>query len=816
MRTELKNWTLTVVPHKDYCAAGGTMEAARNLGVTVPATVPGNFELDLVRAGLLEDPFWGTNIIKLREVEDRHLIYVTTFDKPVCADNELPVLRFEGIDTFADIYINGALYESTSNMFMSYEVPFSRFEWNHLKAAGNELVVHIHPTMIEAQSLPVPPTAGMFHHGYASLYVRKAASSFGWDILARAISGGLWRPVTIETVKTPAIRELFLFTRAAWPSQEDIARGSADLSLYYDVDLGGDNHYPFDNATHPAELPYNYALSIEGTCNDSTFSYKFDLWHSSGKLFMPAQNVYLWYPRNAGQPYLYDVTITLWRGDEAMDTRTMKFGIRTVELDRTSLAGDDGQFRFLINHRPVFAMGTNWVPLDVFHGRDIERMPRALEMLYDSGCNIVRCWGGNVYEDHNFFDFCDEHGIMVWQDFAMGCAIYPCDSIMQENLRVEVEHVVKKLRNHASLCLWAGDNECDIAWFGWHGFRRNPADNVLTRKIIPEVLREQDISRPYLPSSPYLDENAFASGKLDLMSEDHVWGPRDYFKGNYYRNTVCHFASETGYHGCPAPTSLKSFIPADELWPIFDGATDENPLLGTPHPSYLAHQTAMELNQDNVFGYRIRLMTNQVENMFSDRPMDLDTYARMSQASQAEAFKYFIERFRTTKWRRTGIIWWNLLDGWPQVSDAVVGYDFMPKLAYFFIKRVQNPLHMSFTDPADGRITLVGINDSQKDETFTYTVKDITDLPVDTDLASVPTLLSGKVTVPADSTAPASLLTAAGMEHRFLLIDWTLESEGNATAHRSHFILEPEHLESSMYMQALALCGFDDWHGFDH
>ncbi len=820
MRIELKNWTLTVIPHKDFLqahAAPCDLDAATvPHAVTVPALVPGNFELDLVRAGLLDDPFRGTNIVKLRELEDRHLIYTTTFDKPALADNELPLIRFEGIDTYADIYINGAHWYCTDNMFIAHELPLSREEWDHLKLTGNILTVHIKPTMIVSQQYPVPPTAGMFDHGYASLYVRKAAASFGWDIMARAVSGGLWRPVYIETVKTPAIRDLFLYTRQVQVAPDDPTRGYAELNLHYALDIGGDTYYPFDGDMHPNELPYGYSLTVEGTCRDCTFSRTVDsLWHNCGNIFLPVHGAYLWYPRNAGRPYLYDVTVTLRKNGEIVDTRTLRTGIRTVELDRTSLAADgqnDGQFRFLINHRPVFVMGTNWVPLDAFHSRDAERLPKALEMLDDIGCNAVRCWGGNVYEDHAFFDFCDEHGVLVWQDFAMGCAIYPCDDTMQENLYVEVEQVVKKLRNHPSLCLWAGDNECDLAWVGWHGFRRDPADNTLTRKIIPAVLREQDITRPYLPSSPFVDETAFASGRTDRISEGHLWGPRDYFKGPFYRNTVCHFASETGYHGCPAPASLRSFIPAEEMWPIFDGATPENPLVGAAKPSWLAHQTSMELNENNVFGYRIRLMTSQVEHMFADTPLDLDTYAKMSQASQAEAFKYFIERFRTTKWRRTGIIWWNLLDGWPQVSDAIVGYDYIPKLAYFFIKRIQKPQHMAFTDPEGGLITLTAINDAQVPATFTYTVKDITNLPADTDLATVPALLAGSVTAAPDATAPAATLSADGMDHRFLLIEWTL---ADGTNHRSHFILEPEHLDSAMYMQALTLCGFDDWHGFD-
>ncbi|MBO5512691.1 MAG: hypothetical protein J6B24_13245, partial [Clostridia bacterium] len=434
MRIELKDWTLTVIPHKEYCASGyperGEFGLVSGLGVTIPAVVPGNFELDMVRAGLLEDPYWGSNITKLRELEDRHLFYRTSFDLPAVAENELPVLKLEGIDTVFDLYINGEWVYGGDNMFMSYEIPLNSDM--PLKPEGNELIVHIHPTMIEAQRNVIPPSAGMFPFGYASLYTRKAPSSFGWDILCRAVSGGIWRPVYIETVKTPAIREAFLYTRAVNPDPTDHTRGYAELNLYYSVDLGGDTYYPFDCDKHPNELPYDYTVTVKGTCNDCTFEVTSDLWHTCGNIFIPVHGAYLWYPKNAGLPYLYDVTVTLCRRGVVVDERAMKTGIRTVELDRTTFAGDDGQFRFIINGKPVFAMGSNWVPLDAFHSRDAERLPKALEMLDEAGCNIIRCWGGNVYEDHAFFDFCDAHGIMVWQDFAMGCAIYPVDEKMQD------------------------------------------------------------------------------------------------------------------------------------------------------------------------------------------------------------------------------------------------------------------------------------------------------------------------------------------------------------------------------------------------
>lgn len=808
-------WSLTVIPHSllrawahghdgrfPQCAAdlpSPAIPATLQGCVTVPASVPGNFELDLFRAGLLPDPFFDTHIIELRALEDRHLYYITTFDAPEdmpctaataadAASAPAAVLHFEGIDTFAEIYVNGQALVQTDNMFIPWEVPLTA-----LKAKGNELMVHIRPAMLEAQKVTLPPHVGAFKYNYASLTARKAPSSYGWDILCRAVSGGIWRPVWLEVpAPLPRLEEVFLYTRDARPYQ-DPCRGDADLNLYYAFQVD-------------QELTSDYEISVEGTCGDHHFAVRDDVWHTCGNLFIPVPNAYLWYPKNAGTPYLYDVTVTLWRAGVAVDSRTWRAGIRTVELDRTSVIAMDGQgeFRFLINHRPVFVMGTNWVPLDAFHSRDAERLPRALALLDEVGCNAVRCWGGNVYEDHAFFDFCDEKGIMVWQDFAMGCALYPMGSDMRAALATEVRAVVRKLRGHASLCLWAGDNECDLFWMMCHPPMRNPAKNLLTRKVIPEVLEEEDFTRPYLPSSPYIDDIAF-QGKGQRPSEDHLWGPRDYFKGAFYRTASCHFASETGYHGCPSPASLAKFIPEDQLWPIFDQGTPENPFAGEPRPAWLAHQTSMELNQNNTFGYRISLMTSQVRHMFRDLPQNLDSFARMSQLSQAEAFKYFIERFRTAKWERTGIIWWNLLDGWPQVSDAVVGYDFETKLAYDFIKRAQAPVLLAFSDPdEDNRearmYTLHAINDTLEEQVLTYRITDVS-------LAAPVELAAGQVSVPAQGRTEAVCLPLGDRLDHVLRVEWT-DAVGKTAL--SHFLAEPEHLDYRTYTQALRACGWEN------
>jgi beta-mannosidase len=286
--------------------------------------------------------------------------------------------------------------------------------------------------------------------------------------------------------------------------------------------------------------------------------------------------------------------------------------------------------------------GTDWVPMDAFHCRDAERYGKALELAKDIGCNIIRCWGGNVYEDHEFFDFCDRNGIMVWQDFAMACYSYPETERFKKKLQDEATAVIRKLRNHPCIILWAGDNEVDA---GTRLF--DPNSNSLTREVIPKCVELNDIGRPYLPSSPYISPEAYASGFRSqaygsALPEDHLWGPRDYYKSEFYKSNRACFVSETGYHGCPSLESIKKFITPEKVWPY--AGNDE----------WILHSTDQNGNDK-----RVMLMEKQVRVLFGKVPTEPKEYILASQISQAEAKKYFIERMRVDRPHKTGIIWWN-------------------------------------------------------------------------------------------------------------------------------------------------------------
>ena len=450
-------WKIVYAHHKEtvgkrYC----TVSQLENTGFcTLPASVPGCLETELMKAGKLVELYYSTNVLEAQKLEDVHVWYYTKVN--IC--NEKQYLRFEGIDTFSDIYVNGKLVKTTDNMFLPYDVEEGWY------IGENEVVVHIKPAMLEARRFTPPAVSYALRYNYAGLYVRKPGHMFGWDIMPRIVSAGLWKQVVLREREADRIDEVYLVTH------EITRKGNGPLAYmrcFIHTHLGG-------------VFASDYRVRIEGVCGESKFSFEQRLWHTTTKLYFEIPDCKLWWPKNAGQQNLYDVTVTLLNGEAICDTYSFAYGIRTVELERTETTDSlgNGEFCFRVNGKKIFILGTNWVPMDALHCNDEERLPKALELLDDIGCNMVRCWGGNVYEADSFFDYCDQHGILVWQDFAMGCSIYPNEADFAKRLQEEAIFQIKRLRNHPSLALWAGDNECD------QEMRYNKLDpnlNILTRK----------------------------------------------------------------------------------------------------------------------------------------------------------------------------------------------------------------------------------------------------------------------------------------------------------------------------------------------
>ncbi len=716
--------------------SGKTIEDIKKTGLRIyQAIVPGTFELDLQTNGIIPDPFFGTNIKLLRNFEKTYVCYFRTFDfKPKNSSD--PYLVFEGLDCIADVYINGDKALSSDNMMIEHSTLAGKF----LKDGTNEIVVIIKPPGIEALKFMYPIATSGFHANYESLYIRKPAHMFGWDILPRIISAGIFRSVYLEFRPKVRFLEVYLQTTG-------LKKDTADSLLFYKCSF---DKNPDDE----------WSIRLSGQCGDSSFSEEFILSFQYGKHLFKIQKPLLWHVRGRGKPNLYAVTAGLYKNDVLQASVKFKHGVRTIRLQRDVIkeAGGRGEFIFIVNGKKVFAKGTNWVAADALHSRDKSRIPSMLEMAADLNCNMIRCWGGNLYEDDIFYDICDREGILIWQDFAMACAIYPQDEDFQKRLYIEASSVIRRLRQHPCLALWAGDNECDQA-YSWFGFDADPNTNVLTRKVLPNAVSQHDPFRSYLPSSPYIDPTSFGKGG-EFLPENHLWGERDYFKKDYYAKSTCRFASEMGYHGCPAPESISKFISEDCLWPY-------------DNEEWLLHSTSPLPEIDKRYNFRVELMANQIKTLFGAIPGNIKDFSYASQISQAEAKKFFIELFRGGKLERTGILWWNLIDGWPQFSDAIVDYYFNKKLAYNYIKRSQRDVMLMFREPRDGKLELVVCNDLPNNDLVKYIV---------TDAESGKTIMSGSEELLADSVTAVGQIGYASSESHLYIIKWS-DSSGNCANH---------------------------------
>ncbi len=696
--------------------------------LTLGAMVPGNVELDLSRAGIEPDPFFAANEYLYRKYETWDWELERTFSLDEHPDADV-FLVFEGLNCISDILIDG----NTAGHFENALIP-ARLDINALAPGQHTLCVRIHSALKSAMERDYPVAGRGPEGAEEATRLRMPAHSFGWDIMPRFLSAGMYRDVYVEILPRVRFTQVYFATRRANEHSAEVA-------------------YKFSFTT-PDNDPARYSVRV--LLDGQQVSLHHARFVSGGDSFT-VNAPKLWWPRGYGRAELYDITFELYCDDVFQDSVTQKLGIRQIEIAHKMAPGDEGEFLVRVNGERVFLNGSNWVPLDAFHSRDSKRLERAVQLFSDSNCNILRLWGGNVYESQRLFELCDEYGILVWHDFAMACAIYPQDDAFADVIEQEAAQVIRSVRNHPCLLLWSGDNEVDECYL-WRGYTpEGNRYNRITREILPRAVRQNDPYRMFLPSSPFIDGGV----KRYQVPEQHLWGARAWYKDDFYKNTSAHFVSECGYHGCPAPESLRRFIPEQEL---NDPAS----------PSWIAHSSEYEPLYKR--GYqRNQLMLDQVKLMFGCVPEKLEDMAFLSQFVQAEAYKYFIESARARAFRRTGIIWWNMLDGWPQISDAVVDWYFVKKRAYKAICRAQEPVLVLLDEPSGWEQDVLISNNSLKDVRVQLRLWD-----ADTN----DTLLEGAFSCKANSVQRCASLRVFSSQKRLILIEYD-HGEGKK---RSHYL----------------------------
>lgn len=673
---------------------------------TIEATVPGDVILDLYAAGKIPNPELGSNVYLLRPYEGYQWRYSREFTTPSHTPDDYVTIDFDGIDTFAEIYLNGRHLGSTANMLIDHEFDIT----SYLNPIGqsNRLEVIIRSAVIEGRK-QIPPTISFNFAQMESHFARRAPHTYGWDIMPRLVSAGLWREVEIEVKKPVHIRDAHWFT-----TKVNTAASTATLYLDYTVNLP----IKYQEGKTQVEI----TLSRNGKTIEKRV--RPIISHAAREQFY-LSDVDYWWPRGYGEPALYDATVRVLDAQGTVwDSNSRKIGIRTIKLDYTEINTPDspGRFAFIVNGEKVYVHGSNWTPMDALHSRDPQHLEAAINIAKDLNCNMLRCWGGNVYEDHEFFRLCDANGIMIWQDFAMGCTMYSQGHEFQQQIAQEVRNIALKLRSHPCLALWAGNNENDIALASWSlaDLGLDPNHDVVSRVTLPSVLYEMDPTITYLPSSPFVSAKAMENGFNDyILPENHLWGPRGYYRDGYYLGAKCLFVSEIGYHGMPNRESLEKMFPKESVYPWSDvkNRTWNNDWL-TKSVRVLEHS-----------GYtpdRNNLMLNQVRLLFGTIPTDLDDFIFASQSVQAEAMKFFIERFRGSKFEPyTGMLWWNIRDGWPLISDAIVDFYNSPKMAYYFIRNSQKDVCCMMNDAQDGSYPLIVANDTLSPQSGSVSVVDV-------------------------------------------------------------------------------------------
>ena len=717
-----------------YDALGGVTHTENELEEVdcIPARVPGNVELDLSRAGRLPaDLLKGMGTKTAEKYETYEWWYQRTFTAPERAADERVFLYFDGVDCLAEYYLNGRCIGTSDNMFTPQEWDIT----DVLTAGENRLSVRLRSSLLyELQGKPDCDQLINWDMGDGR-FQRKPAHSFGWDILPRAVTAGLWKDVELR------IRDAYGFEELGYVVKFD-RQMNPSLEVYFSI-------------TAPMEKLVGESLRvrIHGECGeDSSFAGEKRFYRRRyARIACPIRHPKLWWPYGYGDPAVYDMTAELLDGDRVVAVRTMTVGLRRIRLDYTeSLTEANARFRFEVNGVPIMCRGSNWIPLAPYHSMDQERYAPAMALVSDIGCNMLRIWGGGVYEQDCFYDYCDRHGILVWQDFMMACRLMPTDEAMLQNLEREFSYQIRRLRHHPCLALWSGDNEIDESL---KDSGVDPAHNRVTRELLPRLIAKHDGQRPYLPSSPYISTRCYSEWQQGQYTptEQHLWGIRDYYKSDFYARSSACFVSETGYQGCPCPDSMCRTVDEDCLWP-------------NKNEQWIWH-SAEQWGGD---GWIIRAMDNQLRQLFGTVPDTLEGYALASQISQAEAMKFFIERIRLQKPRTGGILWWNLLDGWPVVSNGAVDYFFRKKLSYFTIKRAQAPFAILLGEIQDSCHRVVATNDTLQPVNGHYEVSDL-------DTGAV--LAQGDFAVAPNENRDLGGVYANYADKRMLLIHWVVDGK---------------------------------------
>ncbi len=629
----------------------------------LPATVPGDVHLDLLANKKIPDPFYRDNEAKLQWIENESWEYRLNFDAtPALLAHSNVDLVFEGLDAAATVYLNGVQVLASDNMFRIWRIPAKA----HLHAGSNLLRV-VFPSPIKAAAAvaaddPWQPKTGTA----AKTYIRKAAYEYGWDWGPRFVTSGIWRPVRLEAWNKVRIADFAI-------RQRDVSREVAHLDAEVEVEAA---------TAGPARVTVDYGQAGAPVAGMPTFATTLANLHAGLNvvdLRIEIKNPKLWFPAGYGDQPLYEFTLQLGPPGQWAETRAVKTGLRSIVLDR-HLDQWGRSFQLVVNGIPVFAKGADVIPFDSFPSRvTAANYRRILESARDANMNMIRHWGGGYYETDEFYQICDELGIMVWQDFQFGNDWQPGTYAFKQNIEAEAEDQVRRLRNHPSIVVWCGNNETEEA-FNWGARPKLNPDvrlqmwqDYLTEfsGILPRVVARLDSETPYWPSSPSADYETVTP--TFHTGDDHVW---DVWHGRVpfstYETHHSRFVTEYGFQSFPEMRTVEAFTQPEDRTSIFT-------------PVMLAHQKNNEGNAI-IHDYMLRDYPE---------PKDFASFLYVSQVLQAEGIKIGAEHFRRSRPETMGSLFWQLNDCWPVASWSSIDYFGRWKALQYYARRFYAPILVS-------------------------------------------------------------------------------------------------------------------------
>ncbi len=627
----------------------------------LPADVPGTVHADLLANGIIEDFFWRTNENGVQWIEDADWEYRTTFEVDAgMLKRDIAELEFMGLDTYADVHLNGHHILTSDNMFVGHRIRCLEL----LHEGENELRIQFHsPVRVGMEKLQkvdyhIPATNEQAPPDrQTSVFTRKAPFHYGWDWGPRLVTSGIWRPVRLTAWNSARISDLYLETTVAGDDRAMISAG---------VDIYSLN-----------EEEYVISLYINGEKSGISEGMKADQGHNEATLSFAIDNPRLWWTNGLGEPYLYDLSFRLEKDGKEIDRHDIEYGVRTVKLvqepDETGHS-----FLFEVNGVPVFMKGANIIPSETLTPRVTDEMyENLINNAVSANMNMLRVWGGAIYEDDYFYELCDRNGLLVWQDFMFACNLQPGDDAHLQNIRNEAIYNVRRLRNHTSIALWCGNNENLHGWHHWdwqdnytpeqRDFMWRTYERIF-HEILPEVVSELDPKNEYWSSSPSSVGNTPADRRSGDEHDWTVWFGQQPFSN--YASNVPRFVSEWGMQAFPGMHTIKSFS-MDGDWDI--------------DSEVMRHRQRSDMSW-LAPGFDGNDMIRWYMEMYYRVPEDFAGFTYVSQLLQAKGYRTAIESHRRAMPHCMGTLYWQLNDCWPTISWSTVDYHNRWKASHYAVR----------------------------------------------------------------------------------------------------------------------------------